>query len=258
MKIRLGFKIIVMVILLKTAGPAFGMDGGWYFTSTEIATAYRYQEQFGRRLRHPLKPSVCSFGQSEFVASFQGKEFVAPCRFISETTRHLKQMLENGAARYLFPLDADHAHLAVPTELWAEKYSKLSIGEVLPELLREPKLIALYHTAEHLTIADPKTGAANRPTKEWRAKRNVLGFFDGRPVKILAPLGGGVGQDRPENYENVGNVYFLAHRLGEIAFIADAKAVTFDISFDEDSSDVPEQNQNNSLGNLSAQRRIIP
>jgi len=153
MKIRPGFKIIVMVILLKTAGPALGMDGGWYFTSTEIATAFRYQEQFGRRLRHPLKPSACSFGPSEFVASFHGKEFAAPCRFISETARDLKQILENGAALYLFPLDADHAHLAVPTELWAEKYRKLSIGEILPELLREPKLVALYHTAEHLAVA---------------------------------------------------------------------------------------------------------
>ena len=239
MKITPGFKIIVMVILLKTAVPALGMDGGWYFTSTEIATAYRYQEQFGRRLRHPLKPTACSFGKSEFVASFQGKEFVAPCRFINETTRHLKQMLKNGAARYLFPLDADHAHLAVPTELWAEKYSKLSIGEVLPELLREPKLIALYHTAEHLTITDPNTGAASGTTKEWRAKRNVLGFFDGRPVKILPPPADGLAHDRPQHYENVGTVYFLAHRLGELAFSANAKAVTFDISFDEDSTDVP-------------------
>lgn len=239
MKIGHGFKIIVMVTLLKTAGPALGIDSGWYFTSTEIATAYRYQEQFGRRLRHPLKPNACSFGKSEFVASFRGKEFVAPCRFISETTRHLKQLLENGAARYLFPLDADHAHLAVPTELWIEKYRKLSIDEILPELLREPKLIALYHTAEHLTIDDLKTGAENKPAKEWRAKRNVLGFFDGRPVKILPPLADGTAHDRPQHYETVGSVYFLAHRLGEIAFSANAKALTFDISFDEDSSDMP-------------------
>ena len=239
MMIRRDFKILAMVILLQTGAPALGMDGGWRFTSTEIDAAYRYQEQFGRRLRHPLKPSACSFGKSEFVASFQGKEFVAPCRFISETTRHLKQMLEHGAARYLFPLDADHAHLAVPRSLWDGKYRKLTIGEILPELVREPKLIALYHTAEHLTIADPKTGAASGSTKEWRAKRNVLGFFDGRPVKILPPPADGLAHDRPEHYETVGTVYFLAHRLGELAFSANAKAVTFDISFDEDSSDVP-------------------
>jgi hypothetical protein len=156
-----------------------------------------------------------------------------------ETTRHLKQMLENGAARYLFPLDADHAHLAVPTELWAETYSKLSIGEVLPALLREPKLIALYHTAEHLTIADPTNVAASDATAKWRAKRNVLGFFDGRPLKILPPRPDGAAHDKPERYENVGNVYFLGHWLGEIAFSANGKAVSFDMSFNEDSSDAP-------------------
>jgi hypothetical protein len=239
MKIRLAFRILVIVFFLNSTGPALGMDNGWYFTPVEIANAYRYQEQFGSRLRHALNPHGCYYGKSEFVASFQGKQFLAPCRFITETTRHLKQMLENGAARYLFPLDADHAHLAVPTELWAGTYSKLSIGEVLPALLREPKLIALYHTAEHLTIADPTNVAASDATAKWRAKRNVLGFFDGRPLKILPPRPDGAAHDKPERYENVGNVYFLGHWLGEIAFSANGKAVSFDMSFNEDSSDAP-------------------
>lgn len=239
MSIRPSFRTLIIVLSLNSAAPALALDNDWFFTSVEIANAYRYQERFGRRLRHPLKPQGCYYGQSEFIASFQGKEFVAPCRFITESTRHLKQMLENGAARYLFPLDADHAHLAVPTELWAETYSKLSIGEVLPALLREPKLIALYHTAEHLTIADPTNVAASDATAKWRAKRNVLGFFDGRPLKILPPRPDGAAHGKPERYENVGNVYFLGHRLGEIAFSANGKAVSFDISFDEDSSDVP-------------------
>lgn len=234
---RVALRIFVLVFFLNSAGPALG-DGGWYFTPVEIENAYRYQERFGRRLRHPLNPQGCYYGKSEFVASFQSKEFIAPCRFITETTRHLKQILENGAAHYLFPLDVDHAHLAVPRDLWAEKYSKLSIGEVFPELLREPKLIALYHTAEHLAIADAKTGAASGRTKEWRAKRNVLGFFDGRPVTFLPPRAVDVEHDRPEHYEKVGSVYFLAHWLGEIAFSANAKAVSVDISFDDDSSDM--------------------
>ena len=239
MKNRRGLEIIVTVLILNLSWPALGMDGGWFFTSTEIDAAYRYQELFGSRLRRPLKTGTCSYGKSEFVAHFQGKEFAAPCRFINEVTRHLKQILENGAARYLFSLDADHAHLAVPTELWNEKYRKLSIAEIFPELLREPKLVALYHTAEHLAVADRENGAENVPAKEWLAKRNVLGFFDGRPIKILTPFADGKAHDRPEDYETVGSVYFLAHRLGEVTFSANAKALSFDISFDEDSSDVP-------------------
>jgi hypothetical protein len=229
----------MIALSLTSTAPALGVDNDWFFTSVEIKNAYRYQEQFGRRLSHPLKPQDCYYGKSEFTASFQGKSFVAPCRFVTETTRHLKQMLETGAARYLFPLDADHAHLAIPTELWVEKYSRLSITEVLPELLREPKLVALYHTTEHLALADPKNAPASGPTQKWRAKRNVLGFFDGTPVKILPPRPDGSAHDKPERYENVGNVYFLAHRLGEMAFSANGKAVSLEISFDDDSSVMP-------------------
>ena len=231
--------LAITAILIGTSLPAIGMEAGWYFSEQEISAAYRYQERFGSRLRHPLKPQACYHGRSEFMASFQGKPFVAPCRFITETTRHLKLMLENGAAHYLFPLDADHAHLSIPRDLWVEKYSKLSLGDALVKLLYEPKLIALYHTAEHVTIATSGTDPAADQTKDWRAKRNVLGVFDGNPVKILPPRADGTGRDRPDHYENVGAVYFLAHRLGEIVFSANGQAVSLDISFDEDSSDVP-------------------
>jgi hypothetical protein len=172
MNITLALRIVLFVCL--NAGLALGMDSRWYFTPTEIANAYRYQEQFGRRLRQPLKPHECYYGKVEFVASFRGKEFVAPCRFITETMRHIKQMLEKGAARYLFPLDTDHAHLAVPADLWWAKYRKLPVGEALPELLREPSLVALYHTAEHLTIEEPASSAANVSTEQWRERRGVL------------------------------------------------------------------------------------
>jgi hypothetical protein len=90
--------IVGLVILLSTVSAAFAVDQ-WYFTAEEIEVAYRYQQNFGRRLRHPLKPQNCYFGETEFTASFQGKEFFAPCRFIHRTTNHLKVMLENGAAR---------------------------------------------------------------------------------------------------------------------------------------------------------------
>ena len=179
-----------------------------------------------------LKNSVN--GKNDFIASFQGKEFSAPCRFITETTRHLKFILEQGAAKYLFPLDADHAHLTIPKELLVRKYSKLTGNELLSQLLREPKLVALYHTAENVAGPDPKTGKENRLSKEWRAKRNVMGLFDGSALKILSPRRDGSSQDGPEDFENVGMVHFLAHRLGEMAMSANGRGIAFDLSFDED------------------------
>ncbi len=102
----------------------------------------------------------------------------------AETKRHLKAMIEDGAARYLFPLDADHAHLAIPTEIWQTKYRDLPASELLVQALREPQLVALYHTAEHLTVIDPKTGIELSQDKDCRAKRNVLGFFDADRIRF--------------------------------------------------------------------------
>jgi hypothetical protein len=155
--------LIGAVVFILFSVRTSSADSDWHFTADEIETAYRYQAYFGRRLYNPLNPSVCSFGKTEFTASFRGREFVAPCRFITETTRHLKFIIEKGAARYLFPLDADHAHLAIPADRWENKYRKLSVDEVFPQILSEPALVALYHTAEHLAISDPKTGKESSP-----------------------------------------------------------------------------------------------
>jgi hypothetical protein len=226
-----------LIFVPLSAGLNWGATlDSWYFTSDDIEVAYRYQQQFGPRLQRPINPTGCHYGQQEFLATYQGKEFKVPCSFISEIKRQLRAMIEDGAARYLFPLDADHAHLAIPTEIWETKYRARPTVEILADILREPKLIALYHTAEHLSVIDPKTGLELSQAKDWQAKRNVLGFFDNRPNKILSPNDDGSGHDKLDGYENVGSVYFFAHRLGEIVFSIQGKSVPFDLSFDEDSA----------------------
>jgi hypothetical protein len=142
-----------------------------------LAAAHEYQERYGERLRNPLRGGGCFLGRQEFTATYRRTAFEAPCRFINEVARHLKEMLIGGAAQYLFPLDADHAHLAVPSEVWMKKYRKLSADQIIAALFRESTLVALYHTAEHLDINDPKTGQVNEKAKAWREKRNVLAFL---------------------------------------------------------------------------------
>jgi hypothetical protein len=134
-----------VVIVLVLAGEASAIDNSWYFTAEQIEVAYRYQQNFGKRLRSPLKPHDCYYGKTEFVAQFPGTVFLAPCRFIDQITRHLKTMIEKGAARYLFPLDADHAHLAIPVDLWRNIYSGLHPHQLLPRILREPAFVALSY-----------------------------------------------------------------------------------------------------------------
>jgi hypothetical protein len=141
-------------------------------------------------------------------------------------------MLAIGAARYLFPLDLDHAHLASPSDLWEKKYSKLPRDKALPALLEEPGLAALYHTAEHLTTIDPKTGQENTEAKAWRERRNVLGFYDGRPIEILPSHPTGIGVGVPEGYESFAGFNFLASPKGQLYIFLATKAIPFDITFE--------------------------
>ena len=159
--------ISVAFVLAASFGQSFAKDDRWFFTANEIADAYRYQQQFGARLRNPLEPQTCLQGKKDFAASYQGRPFVAPCRFVGETIRQLRELLESGAAKYLFPLDVDSADLAVPVDVYVSKYKQLPREEILPALLREPTLVAIYHTAVHL---NPEVGNKGSGTERMGQK----------------------------------------------------------------------------------------
>ncbi len=209
----------------------------WYFTADEVAAAYQYQQNYGERLRAPLRAGECVFRNGEFSASYRGSKIVVPCRFVRQVTRHLKEMLDAGAAKFLFPLDADHAHLGVPKEAWDRKYKDLLVEQLFGELVRDPGLVALYHTAEHLRVTDRKTGALNSAAKKWQDKRNVIGYFDGRPNKILPPQDNGQGASMPADHYSYGGFTFLASPRGELFLSLGASMVTFDVAFDADHSE---------------------
>ena len=59
-------------------------------------------------------------GQEGIRRVIPRRQFVAPCRFVGETIRQLRELLESGAAKYLFPLDVDAADLAVPVDVYVE------------------------------------------------------------------------------------------------------------------------------------------
>ena len=204
----------------------------WYFSAEEIGAAYHYQENYGARIRNPLPAQSCMFGKSDFVGTYRQAKIQFPCQFINEVTRHLKEMLALGAARYLFPLDADHAHLAVPAEIWAKKYSKLDSSQVTAALLREPSLVALYHTAEHLDPVETNSGESEGSVRAWKKKRNVLGFFDGRPVQVLTPHPEGFGVGAPDGYFTYGSFNFLANHRAELMLFHADKAIPFDLSLE--------------------------
>jgi len=209
----------------------------WYFSAAEIAADYHYQENYGRRMSNPLPAEGCLLGKSEFASVYRQFRLKVPCQFVNEVSRHLKEMLDIGAARFMFPLDADHAHLAVPIELWSKKYSKLGVHELVPALLREPQLVALYHTAEHLDPNDGSALKADRGVKEWIEKRNVLAFFDGRPLQVLPPDPNGFGVGMPESFFAYGGFNFLANHRGALMLFHRDKVIAFDLSFEPEELD---------------------
>jgi hypothetical protein len=197
----------------------------------EIASGYR--EQFGQPSFRHLKAVDCFSGRTEFVASIHGKTFLAPCRFITETTRHLKEISETKGGNSVSPLYADHGHLAVTSELWDKKYRKLPNDEVLPVMLRDPALVAIYHGACSLPIVERKTAGGTPKAKEWDKKRSVLGFYDGRAMENLPILKRGSEVNQPQHYTLFKWFYISPHPFGELVFSVKGTSMAFDISFDD-------------------------
>jgi hypothetical protein len=227
--------ISVAFVVAASFGQSFAKDE-WFFTANEIGNAYRYQQQFGARLRNPLEPQTCLQGKKDFAASFQGRTFVAPCRFLGETIRQLRELFESGAAKYLFPLDVDSADLAVPADIYGSKFKQLPQEEILPALLREPTLVAIYHTAVHL---DPEVGHNKSEVSVWGKTRTVAGFYNGRPNQVLSPRSDGGVDYEPERWVRLGSFTMMGHFLGELTFVANDTVVTFDLSFDNDRAAAP-------------------
>jgi len=185
--------IVGAICLLSNAPNSAAVDdddrySSWFFTSEEVAAAYQYQQNYGERLRFPLRAGPCLFRGGEFSTSYRRNPSVVSCRFVLEVTRHLKEMLDAGAAKFLFPLDADHAHLGVPMEVWNNKYKNLPLEQVFPAILREPGLVALYHTAEHLRVTDRKTGGSTRKPKPGKRSATSWAISTGARSRFCSPI----------------------------------------------------------------------
>jgi hypothetical protein len=189
-----------------------------------------YQAPSGKRLSRPLNPAACYRGASEFVASWQGKKFLAPCRFINETIAHLRAVSELGASKRIFPLHTDHVHLAVPAELWQEKYDRFPQDQILAAVLWESRLVAVYHATDALTLVHSKGAGAEPKKSEAYNNRQVLGYYDGRGIEILPNHANALAQ----RYRSVAWFYFLPRGLDDLVGFSPNEAVTFDISFDHD------------------------
>jgi hypothetical protein len=225
---------VLIVLLSSSTGHTACRSNPSSLTANQTEIAFGYREQFGQSFSRLLNPIGCFSGRTEFITSIHGKTFLAPCRFITETTRHLKEISESEGGNSLSPLYWDHGHLAVTSELWEKKYRKLPNDEILPVMLRDPSLVAIYHAACSLPIVERKTAGGTPKAREWDKKRSVLGFYDGRAMEKLPSLKHGAGLDQAQHYTLFTWFYISEHPFGELAFFVKGTSMAFDISFNDD------------------------
>jgi hypothetical protein len=196
---------------------------------TEVTSGHR--PQLGNRLSRPLKPVDCLSGEAEFVATAQGRRYLAPCRFVKATTEHLKNILASEGTKQPFALDVDHVHLAVTAETWDEKYRNLHRDEILPVLLRDTSLVTIYHSVCHIPIADRKNAIITGPT--------FIGFYDGRSIQQLPSRKAGADPAHAQYYQTVAWFYTSVNKSGEIVLSAKDKSAGIDIFVDDEDPPVP-------------------
>jgi hypothetical protein len=196
-----------------------GLEGE---TAVVAEIAYGVSEE---EVSSPPQRATCRQETAEFLASWQNRKFPAPCGFIHQTIAHLQTAATMSKTPLNFPLNTDHVHLAVPAELWERKYRLLAKEDVLPAVLWEPSLVAVYHATD--ALSDSKREDESRLSSYHR---QVLGRYDGRGVEVL-PIHANVLADR---YRSVAWFYFVPHRLSEPIVPSQEPAFVFEISFDRE------------------------
>jgi len=227
--------LLVSMLLIIVSSHALADENSWYYSRDEVDKLYEIHYNSGDRIDnyiHELK-------DGKYVAELQyGKRIMVPAEFIQHILWHLESALEKGWVNYIFWPDLHHGHLFVPVALWNAKYSGSgeSFEDQITRLLREniDKLGILYHAAEHFGHYDPANTEAVKT-------RNVVGWFDGRPIELTYPdpkeaksahIEANTAGD-PKGYDRRWFISISASKYGYFSIYPNGREVKFDISFDE-------------------------
>lgn len=95
----------------------------------------------------------------------------------------------------------------------------------------------IYHSAEHFDANDPIN-------EKFLKKRNFIGWYDGRPVKILEVKEPYSGLSAPDGNSQAGYLNFSSHKDGIFSIKIKEKEIRLDFSFSSksiyDSAQEPE------------------
>jgi len=206
----------------------------WFYTLDEIKALYEKEYRKGERLENFVR-----IKNGKAIAYCKGAQFEIPEKFIKTTLRHLEKMLEKGCAKYIFRLDACHSHLFISSESFFKKGENLTFAEMITTFIKNENMGALYHNAEHLALRKPpKTGKIDPVAENLIKKRNMIGWYDGRPLEFTypkpsdpIPLIQGNTAGIPEGYYGSWTITFKANKNGEFIVRHGCQEIRIDISF---------------------------
>ena len=247
--------LVSILLVLVSSQASIADENSWYYSRAEVDKLYETHYNSEDRLDNYIHGGE----DGKYIAELQyDKRVLVPPGFIQHILFHLWSAIENGWVNYIFWPDLNHGHLFVPTELWETKYlvegdhSVETFHARFQRLLVEDtdKLGILYHAAEHFGHYDP----AN---KEAIRTRNVVGWFDGRPIELTYPdpeedkpahIEANTAGD-PEGYDRRWFISVSASKNGFFAIYPNGKEIRLDISLDErdihDSTTYPRKKPNN-------------
>lgn len=231
--------LLVSLLMVLASSSAYAENGNsWYYSRAEVDKIYEVYHYNGEsRLNNYIHETK----DGNFIAKMDnGGPIQLPPEFVNHILNHLESAIEKGWVNYIFWADLNHGHLFVPTDLWNDKYEDGEYGlkafhAQLQRLLSEDgdKLGILYHAAEHFCHLDP----AN---KEAIRTRNVVGWFDGRPIELTYPdpenslpaqLKANTAGD-PPGYDRKWFISVSANASGYFAIHPNGEEIRLDISLD--------------------------
>lgn len=98
---------------------------------------------------------------------------------IKTVAHQVERAFENKYIDAVFFPDMGHSHFLVPEKIMEQKYQSIPVenfSTLYREMLRDPEIKILYHTAEQLQVLDENKELLPDPHLQWRFRtRNLVG-----------------------------------------------------------------------------------
>ena len=159
-----------------------------------------------------------------------------PILFIESIVRHIETAFAHKYIDAVFFPDMGHSHFLVPIDIWSKKYDLYPVSrfsQMYSDMMADPNLKILYHTAEQLSLVDGDKKVLNDPHIQWRFRtRNIVGFNDGRrDLLVLQNPNSEVNTvgEYPEHFW-LGGFNISSHKNGCFGYRKGDQILRFDIS----------------------------